>query len=245
MSNARQILANRANAVHSTGPTTEEGKKVASQNAVKHGLLSKGSLIPGEDPAEFQQYRDNLIADLDPQGELELLLADRIVGCFWKLRRAGQLETALLEYIHEGMMNHDVHCGPPHQEYRRWLAERKKKSGHSPLHVQVKSSLDWIEQKPQTQDDYNRENLDSRMNAFARDMCQSDTMARFHKYETHLENMLFRTLNQLQRFQFLRSKSSAIPTVVENTLAAGGPIPAPANPPIPEPNVTMESNQSN
>ena len=37
--------ANRAIALHSTGPKTEAGKQHSSQNAIKHGFYSKSFLI--------------------------------------------------------------------------------------------------------------------------------------------------------------------------------------------------------
>ncbi len=40
MASEAQISANRQNAEKSTGPRTDEGKAVASQNAVKHGLFA-------------------------------------------------------------------------------------------------------------------------------------------------------------------------------------------------------------
>jgi hypothetical protein len=53
MTTEKQNEANRINAQKSTGPRTDEGKQRSSQNALKHGLLAKRSVIPGEDPAEF------------------------------------------------------------------------------------------------------------------------------------------------------------------------------------------------
>lgn len=40
MTSARKIAANRNNAAKSTGPRTVSGKKRASRNATKHGLLA-------------------------------------------------------------------------------------------------------------------------------------------------------------------------------------------------------------
>jgi hypothetical protein len=45
MATANQIKANRENAQKSTGPTSEEGKKTASLNSLKHGF-SGGFLVP-------------------------------------------------------------------------------------------------------------------------------------------------------------------------------------------------------
>ena len=41
----KQLIANRANAQLSTGPNTDEGKDIAGQNAVKHGLYAHYLLI--------------------------------------------------------------------------------------------------------------------------------------------------------------------------------------------------------
>ena len=44
----RQILANRLNALRSTGPRTAEGKAVTRANALKHGLAAR-TLLPAQD----------------------------------------------------------------------------------------------------------------------------------------------------------------------------------------------------
>ena len=41
----KQIQANRDNAQKSTGPKTDEGKAIVSQNNTKHGLYSKDIII--------------------------------------------------------------------------------------------------------------------------------------------------------------------------------------------------------
>src|SRR5882724_5799554 len=46
MATPAQILANRENAQHSTGPTTEEGKAVSAGNAVRHSLTARGLIVP-------------------------------------------------------------------------------------------------------------------------------------------------------------------------------------------------------
>ncbi len=50
-----QRRASRKNAKRSTGPQTIEGKARSSQNARKHGLFVRDTLLPGEDPQEFLQ----------------------------------------------------------------------------------------------------------------------------------------------------------------------------------------------
>ena len=55
MATRRQIKAFRKNAKHSTGPRTPEGKARSSQNARKHGLFARDTLLPDENPEEFLQ----------------------------------------------------------------------------------------------------------------------------------------------------------------------------------------------
>ena len=71
MTTKRQILANRRNAKRSTGPKTAEGKRRCSQNAISHGLLSRETLLDGEDPEVFAAVWDQLLGELQPEGELE------------------------------------------------------------------------------------------------------------------------------------------------------------------------------
>ncbi len=94
MASVAQVRANRLNAQKSTGPRTPEGKAVVAQNAVKHGLLAQQVVISGEDPGEFELFRDRMVQDLDPVGSLESLLAERVAHLGWRLRRAERLDRA-------------------------------------------------------------------------------------------------------------------------------------------------------
>jgi hypothetical protein len=94
----KKLLANRQNAQKSTGPRTPEGKRISSQNALTHGLLSREALLPGEEASELDALRAELTADLVPVGALEEMLVDIVVTKFWKLRRGNRFEAALFEY---------------------------------------------------------------------------------------------------------------------------------------------------
>ena len=63
----RKLAANRRNARLSTGPKTAEGKLIARMNAVKHGLCARTVVIPGEDPALFDQRFKAWAPELNPQ----------------------------------------------------------------------------------------------------------------------------------------------------------------------------------
>ena len=95
MSSDQQIAANRLNAQKSTGPRTADGRARVGSNALKHGLTGKQVVLPGEDPAEFDAFRSDLIADLAPRGALEEIFAEKIVADGWRFRRALHLVAAL------------------------------------------------------------------------------------------------------------------------------------------------------
>jgi hypothetical protein len=99
MSSEAQILANRLNAEKSTGPRTEEGKAVASQNAVKHGLSARQDIISTEDRDQFEIHHRQMLDDLAPVGPLELVLADRIVSLSWRLKRAERIQNEAFDYL--------------------------------------------------------------------------------------------------------------------------------------------------
>src|SRR5712692_8167487 len=45
----------------STGPRSDEGKERSSLNATRHGLCSDRLVIPGEDAAEWETFRDSVV----------------------------------------------------------------------------------------------------------------------------------------------------------------------------------------
>ncbi|MEN6338469.1 MAG: hypothetical protein ABFE01_29790 [Phycisphaerales bacterium] len=113
MASVAQIEANRSNAQKSTGPRTAEGKATASRNAVKHGLLAEQVVIHGEDPAEFDLYRQGMLEELAPEGAVETMLAERAVSLAWRLRRAERLQSAVFATVYRENAN-DVVLWPKH-----------------------------------------------------------------------------------------------------------------------------------
>ncbi len=97
MTTEKQIEANKQNALVSTGPMTDEGKALVSQNAVKHGIFAKDLIIVAgdgkENEQEYRELMDGLIVSLNPTGQMECLLVEKIAVDFWRLRRVLRFET--------------------------------------------------------------------------------------------------------------------------------------------------------
>ena len=94
----KQLEANRANSLKSTGPKSEEGKLRSKGNALKHGLTARKHLIVGDDPIEFEEYRDNLWCELQPKTVLQEEMVMQIITTGWKIRRYQMVETGLFNH---------------------------------------------------------------------------------------------------------------------------------------------------
>jgi hypothetical protein len=92
----KQAEANRRNALQSTGPRTEEGQAVAKLNALRHGLRAVRTVVPGEDPDEWETHRAAVVEDLKPAGPLELALAEQVAAKLWRLGRVVCYEADLI-----------------------------------------------------------------------------------------------------------------------------------------------------
>ena len=96
MTSFRQIEANRRNALRSTGPSTEDGKRRSRQNAVRHGLSAETVVEIVEDIDDYRDFEAAIIADYDARTAVERELVLRLASLLWRLRRATMIETELL-----------------------------------------------------------------------------------------------------------------------------------------------------
>jgi hypothetical protein len=180
MASVAQIQANRLNAQKSTGPRTAEGKERASQNAVKHGLLAREAVIAGEDPAEFEMYREGMLQTLAPAGMVEAMLAERVVGLSWRLLWAERLQNAAFGALDEG---------EPMELLEARLEEWKQHKG-SERDRGVYGVLD--------------ENS-ALAKAIVEDFAEARVLDRMLMYERRIESSLYRTMAELRKEREARS----------------------------------------
>jgi hypothetical protein len=93
MTSEQRKDAYRANARHSTGPKTSEGKAAVRLNALRHGLLTRDVVLPEEDADAFEELFNQVRANLSPVGPIEEFLTDRVVNAMWRLHRLERAET--------------------------------------------------------------------------------------------------------------------------------------------------------
>ncbi|KKS44569.1 MAG: hypothetical protein UV05_C0004G0004 [candidate division CPR1 bacterium GW2011_GWA2_42_17] len=103
MTTEKQIKANKQNALVSTGPVTPGGKALVAQNAVKHGIFAKDLIISAgdgkEDEQEYRELLDGIILSLNPSGQMECLLVEKIAVDFWRLRRVLRFESGSIRKV--------------------------------------------------------------------------------------------------------------------------------------------------
>jgi hypothetical protein len=90
MASAKQVAANRQNALKSTGPRNTQNVRF---NALRHGLRAKILVLPDEDPAEFNRLLQDLEAEWQPQTPTEFIQVERMAVNYWKLARADRREA--------------------------------------------------------------------------------------------------------------------------------------------------------
>jgi hypothetical protein len=174
MASLAQILANRRNAEKSTGPQTPEGKAASSQNAVKHGLLARQDVIRTEDQGEFDSFREQMLAELNPAGPMETVLAERIVSLSWRLKRVERMQNEALDCL---LAQDTAGPGTETAELGSFVQTADPDGGDPAL------ALGRV---------------------VVKDFANERALDRLLVYERRIEHSLYRTMSELHRMKLLR-----------------------------------------
>jgi hypothetical protein len=190
MATEAQVQANCRNAQKSTGPRTPEGKEKVSQNAVTHGLPARLVIIRGEDPGEFECYRDQMLGDLAPAGPVESLLAERIVNLAWRLQRAQRLSGPVFDLLEQRNLMPGV-C----PELKQWVESQPRP------------------QEPGAAGPPEDDRLAGRMvgRVVVKDFAKDGTLDRLLVHERRIEHSLYRTLAELRQLRRQRAAAGSAP----------------------------------
>ncbi|MBI3681489.1 MAG: hypothetical protein HY235_13980 [Acidobacteria bacterium] len=111
-----QIRTARRNGAKSRGPKTPQGNNRSSQNALKHGLSARTTVLNSESGEEFEKVRKSYVDYFRPANPVETDLVTEMAAARWRLRRAWSHETAILDYAIEknepGIQKEFLHCDP-------------------------------------------------------------------------------------------------------------------------------------
>jgi hypothetical protein len=236
MLSEKQVIANRNNALKSTGPRSFEGKRTVSRNAVRHGLLSSPDLtvIKGEDRTEFEDFSVNLLADLKPVGQLETLLAERITSFFWRLKRTGRMEKELLDLLtvpaqseSEASKSDDLPIlniitktymnALEDAEYQDFLKFKKGQADELNFNL-TKDRILSRESAEQLKKQAERTRPvlpqvvepEALGKAVKEDLKGGKLLEKLLRYEGQIERSMYRAMLELHKLQFIRTRSEAI-----------------------------------
>ena len=77
-----------------TLPAETGGTDITRFNALRHGVLSRYTVLPWEDADEYEAVLAALVAEHVPQGPTEEHLVEEIAGILWRKRRLRLAEAA-------------------------------------------------------------------------------------------------------------------------------------------------------
>jgi len=111
------------------GPVTEKGKEIVRWNATRHGIRSPAPVILGiERKEDWEEHRDGVLESLQPEGHLELVLAEQVALLSWRLHRVVRYETEAIA-LYQERVEEDLakerrfESGPDHPEAVRGNAK--------------------------------------------------------------------------------------------------------------------------
>jgi hypothetical protein len=200
MTSDKQSEANRRNALKSTGPRTPEGKDAVRLNALKHGLLSQELLLPGEDPATLKELSERLVAELRPEGELEILLVEEIIAAYWRLRRLRKVEASIFaRQLYEELLER---AQTEAQSYERNTLEDMVENQYTTITDEQKHQEALSKAQELQAEQY--EETPTLGLAFIRDANEANAFSKLSRYEAAIGRSLYRALHELQRLQAAR-----------------------------------------
>jgi hypothetical protein len=215
----KKAQANRRNALKSTGPKTPEGRAAVRLNALKHGLLSQVVLLPGEEEEALRELGERLRDELQPVGELECLLVDRIISAYWRLRRLGRVETGIFAW-----------------ERSEELAERAEREAQGyesnededlmrviGITITDKKGHEEALSRARRMRSEQEDETTTLGRTFARDADQANAFSKLSRYETAIERQLYRALHELERRQAGRGGVAVTPPQVLDVEVSGMP----------------------
>jgi hypothetical protein len=208
MTSKKKAEANRQNALKSTGPKTPEGKAAVRHNALKHGLLSKEVLPPGEDEDVLRELAERLRAELRPEGDFENLFVDRITSLFWRLRRLSRVKA--------GIFTHEFFAELADRAELEARAQESPLDDFTASYTTIKDDHKHSEALARAREMRIRRDAENTAlgRTFARDADSANAFSKLSRYETAIERGLYKALHEFQRLQAARGGAGSVPPPV-------------------------------
>lgn len=202
MATQKQLAANRANALKSTGPKTKKGKSVSKLNAMKHGLQAEHLLLPGEDERDFHDLQDELFEALAPEDSLEIGLAEQVVAAMWRLRRVYRIEVGVITAQRLQVQAARL-CGDMYGDNDYFLRDKNLDIVQDDWSDKATSAVKTEMASVRVQAS---EELPILGFSFIKDADGPNALTKLSRYETSIERSLYRALRELERLRERRNE---------------------------------------
>ena len=193
-----------------TLPVETGGTDITRFNALRHGVLSRYTVLPWESADEYRTVVEALVAEHHPQGPTEEHLVEEIAGILWRKRRlrlaeaaahrrrndAYEAALAALRDDKQAWWADTLACDPDELGEREEPATADVEGLRRFLEGEV---LPWFENRQKEL--ANRPLI--REQAFG-EALDPDKLERLGRYEVHLDRKLKRMLTMLLRLKDLR-----------------------------------------
>jgi flavin-binding protein dodecin len=225
MTSFAQFEANRRNALRSTGPKTEEGKRRSRFNAVRHGLTAETVVGSLEDAEDYKAFEASIISDYCAETAVARELVLRLASLLWRLRRATAIETDLFEIEAEVLRERCVNVSSSQRQGRHGAVFRAFLGDAHTDALKHSGNGSWSDCGERTAEEHQADGLDRTPDdpvgprqltyCFLRlANLDSGVFERLNRYEAALWRQTVQTLFALQPGQ------TAIPTPSVNLLCS-------------------------
>jgi hypothetical protein len=124
-------MATKHNPNGSTGPKTPQDKAASSMNALRSGIYASTTILPGEDPAEFDRLHDGLQSFYEPENPFQQKLVDEVAALEWKTWRVELIEASILTEFGDAFPSA---CVQPYDRITQ-VRCRLRRAWHKVLHL--------------------------------------------------------------------------------------------------------------
>jgi hypothetical protein len=171
-------------------------------NAVKHGLTAKKVVVVGENPEDFDAFRDGVTTDFKPGSTIESELVDQAAALLWRLRRWAVVEAELLKGLISQSQCYDWSCLT--DEELEQVGQLFAKALKKPIEPTISSLVDY-------QVSTENESVPKRV----------EMLSIFSRYEAGLMNALMKTLTLLHSLRAARAAGEAGAKTMDGSITTG------------------------
>ena len=199
----KQIKANQVNALKGW-VKTQEGKEIVSKNAIKHWLTSL--MIANQKEKELYEWIVNvLLEELKPESLLETMILERIALYYMKIQRVVKIDTRQVEV--------ETLC-----EEINYLNSIKPKRESILSDFDFENRNDKVKEKEILEIENKIliiQNMIGKINKSYIWQSSIEVLEKFHRYETALENRLYKGIKEYYKVKAINSWKPVIDISIE------------------------------